>query len=103
MSTQPCARCGAAIDPSQAAFSSDGLVCDACAYADQERDVEQMRAAEREHEALLSGSHGALSGPSFVVSHTRTETRHADGTVTTDESVVLDGWAARFFRALLGK
>ncbi len=102
MSTQPCARCGAAIDPSQAAFSSDGLVCDACAYADQERDVEQMRAAEREHEARLSGM-GALSGPSFVVSHTRTETRHADGTVTTDESVVLDGWAARFFRALLGK
>lgn len=97
MGNDACARCGATIDPSFAAYSSDGLVCESCHLTDQQADEEQMRAAAENRDGL------GLGGPMLSFTQTRTETRHADGTVTVDEDAALDGWAMRFFRAIFKK
>ncbi len=99
--TTGCARCGAGIDPKDAYYSSDGLVCTTCHLADQEADEAQMRAAEEEARHGFGGL--GLGGPAISFTQRRVETRHADGGVTVEESEALDGWATRFFRALLGK
>ena len=97
MTQGACARCGAPIDPTTAAYSGDGLVCDPCSLADQQADEEQMRAAVENRDGL------GLGGPALSFTQRRTETRHADGTVTVDESAERDGWAMRFFRAVFKK
>jgi hypothetical protein len=78
-------------------MSGDGLVCADCHAKEQEADEAQMRAAE---ESAGRGLGLGLGGPAFSVTKTRTERRHADGSVTVDESTEMDGWATRFFRAI---
>jgi hypothetical protein len=78
-------------------MSGDGLVCAECHAKDQAADEEQMRAAEH---SSASGFGVGLGGPAFSVSTRRTERRHADGSVSVEESTEMDGWATRFFRAI---
>jgi hypothetical protein len=100
MSNQACARCGVEIVAAEAAYSSDGLICQTCELADLEHDAEQMRAAENMDSAGLPGLSG---GPLFSVTSTRVEARNADGSSSVQEHTDVDGWGMRFFRALFKK
>lgn len=77
-------------------MSGDGLVCAECHARDQAADEAQMRAAEESSRGLG----GLLGGPAFSVTNRRVERRHADGSVTVEESTEMDGWATRFLRAV---
>lgn len=98
MSTIECGRCGATTPSSEASYSSDGLVCSRCHLNDQLADEEQMRAASEGGTDPIAGL--GLGGPALSFTSRRVETRHADGSVTVHESSEVDGWAARFFKAI---